>query len=74
MTKEQFKETYRQQRIAKSREFEERIQRVVSGEATDVFDNSHIWKTREEVRKKVDPIIAANQRAWANATYIAIVP
>lgn len=66
MIKEAFKAQYRQSRIAANGGIGVRIGKLMSGEATATFDNSHIWDTRNRIAAEVAPDIRKRQLAWVN--------
>jgi len=67
MTKEQFKEQQRQQRLAKTDNFGVRLRKLMLGEITSTYDNSHIWALRNQIAMEVYPEIRKRQLAWANS-------
>lgn len=66
MTKEQFKEQQRQERLAKTGQFGLQLARIMRGEVITNYDNSHIWTLRDQISREVYPEIRKRQLAWAN--------
>lgn len=66
MTKQQFKEQQRQARLAKTDQFGLRLAKIMLGEITSNYDNSHIWALRNSIAQEVAPEIRKRQLAWAN--------
>ena len=66
MTKEQFKEQQRQRRIEANGGFGLRLAKIMLGEITSNYDNSHIWELRNSIAQEVAPEIHKRQLAWAN--------
>lgn len=66
MTKEQYKEMHRQQRLAKTDGFGERLGKLMRGELVSAFDNSHIWRLRDAIAVEIAPEIRRRQLAWMN--------
>lgn len=66
MTKEQFKEKQRQERLAKTNNFGLRLADLMLGKASSNYDNSHIWALRDQIASEVAPAIRKRQIAWAN--------
>lgn len=64
MTKEQFKEQQRQQRLAKTDNFGVRLAKLMLGETVSNYDNSHIWAFRDQIAAEVYPEIRKRQLAW----------
>lgn len=56
----------RQQRIANTDGFGERLGKIMRGESVTTFDNSHIWRLRDTVAVEIAPEIRRRQLAWAN--------
>lgn len=66
MTKEQFKEQQRQLRLAKTNQFGLLLAKIMRGEVTSNYDNSHIWAMQKQIASEVAPEIRKRQLAWAN--------
>ena len=66
MNKELFKQQYRQQRLVKTNNFGLMVAKLMRGEKTSNFDNSHIWALRDTIEAEVDPEIRKRQLAWIN--------
>lgn len=66
MTKEQFKEKCRQDRLAKTNNFGLRLADLMLGKTSSNYDNSHIWALREQIAAEVAPAIRKRQQAWIN--------
>ena len=64
MTKQQFKEQYRQKRIAANGGMGERIGKLMKGEILPTHDNSAIWALRDQIANEVAPEIRKRQLAW----------
>ena len=66
MNKELFKQQYRQQRLVKTDNFGLFVAKLMRGEKTSNFDNSHIWALRDTIEAEVAPEIRKRQLAWIN--------
>ena len=66
MTKEQFKQQQRQQRIEANGGMGVRIGKIMLGETVPTHDNSHIWQLRNVIAQEVAPEIRNRQLAWNN--------
>jgi hypothetical protein len=66
MTKQQFKQQQRQQRIEANGGTGVRVGKIMLGELYSTFDNSHIWQLRNVIASEVIPEIRKRQLAWNN--------
>jgi hypothetical protein len=66
MTKQQFKEQQRQQRIEANGGTGVRIGKIMLGETVPTHDNSAIWALRDSIASEVIPEIRKRQLAWNN--------
>ena len=67
MTKEQYKEQQRQQRIAKTHQAGLTVANIMLGKVVSNYDNSHIWKLRNSIADEIAPTIRKRQLAGANS-------
>ena len=65
MTKEQFKQQHRQNRIAANDGMGVRIGQIMTGQVLPSFDNSAIWQLRDNIAREIAPEIRRRQLAWA---------
>lgn len=68
--REEYKKNYRQQRLAATDGFGERLGQLATGQVASKYDNSHLWAIQQQVAKEVAPQIKRNQIAWANLAQI----
>lgn len=64
MTKQEFKQMHRNQRVTANGGMGVRIAKIVSGEVVPSFDNKRIWNLRDTIAAEVYPIIRLRQLAW----------
>jgi hypothetical protein len=64
MNKDQFKELYRSERLARTDNFGLKLGKLMRGEIVSNFDNSHIWALRDTIEAAVAPKIRKRQEAW----------
>lgn len=67
MNKEAYKQQHRQQRLAKTDNFGELLGKLMRGEYTPSFDNSHLWQFRDKIAAEIAPEIRRRQLAWAKS-------
>ena len=65
MTKQQFKEKQRQQRIDANGGAGARLGDFMQNPQS-TYDNSGVWTFRNDIAKEILPEIRNRQRAWAN--------
>jgi len=62
MTKNQFKESYREKRI-KNNNIGWQLKQVLDGKKV-AHDNSHIWELRNKIGNEIAPEIVRRQKLW----------
>ena len=66
MTKQQFKQKSRQERLAKTNNFGLHLADLMLGKSKSNYDNNHIWALREQIANEIAPEIRKRQQAWIN--------
>lgn len=64
MTKSEYLEQHRQNRIQLNPDGEW-IGSIVNGKYKSTYDNSHLWKIRDEIAEELNPKIRLRQIAYA---------